>query len=151
MTQEQKAIEFQQKKEEEHQSKFIASTFAYYLPKYPDEQIKTGGVLYIMESGIYFENFESAMTLQKLLFQSQKKSFEKIELKFLRSTIEAVGIYPQADNGASSLKKIWHTFLYGTKKGMILTIAEKDGQSKNYVFETLDNPSSFLKKYENVK
>ena len=85
--------EFWLEKEQEAGSKLVIPTFAIYVQGLPDIVGPVSGLLYLMENGFYFENFEQ-QNIWSSLFQksslSKKSRFKKILLKIPTEAIKEV-------------------------------------------------------------
>ncbi len=74
---EKEAREFWAKKEEEKGGKVAFYTFATYLGRWSDQSMTLGGLVYIIKSNIYFEDFEKENWIMRIV--QRKSKYEKTE------------------------------------------------------------------------
>jgi hypothetical protein len=74
---ENEAKKFWEEKEAERGGKVTFYTFATFLGRSSDRQLTNGGLIYIIDDKIYFEDFEKENWLIKLV--ARKKNYEKTE------------------------------------------------------------------------
>ena len=74
---ESEARKFWEEKEVEKGGKVTFYTFATFLGRSSDRQVTNGGLVYIIDDNIYFEDFEKDNWLVKLIARKQK--YEKTE------------------------------------------------------------------------
>ena len=120
------------KKEEENSSKLITSSFSYFYTN----GSKTSGLLYLMENGVYFENFESKNWFFQIM--NKKAKFVEIKIKFLFEEIKSC-IDPNKIEKKSFFSVILDFF---KPKEYIIELETNSGK---YLFELLNNNKSFLK------
>ncbi len=76
---------FWEEKEKEKGGKVHFFTFATFLGKTNDKQVTLGGLLYIVDYRVYFEDFEKDNWFAKII--TKKKNYEKTEFSFNISDI----------------------------------------------------------------
>lgn len=81
---------FWEEKEKEKGGKVLFFTFATFLGKTDDKQMTLGGLLYIVDDRVYFEDFEKDNWFAKIT--SRKKNYEKTEFSFDISDIDETKI-----------------------------------------------------------
>jgi len=74
---ESEARKFWEEKEAEKGGKVTFYTFATFLGRSSDRQVTNGGLVYIIDDKIFFEDFEKDSWLVKLI--ARKKQYEKTE------------------------------------------------------------------------
>ena len=87
---ESEARKFWAEKEAEKGGKVTFYTFATFLGRSSDRQVTNGGLVYIIEDKIYFEDFEKENWLVKLI--ARKKTYEKTEFSIKRGEISQTRI-----------------------------------------------------------
>ena len=87
---ESEARKFWEEKESEKGGKVTFYTFATFLGRSSDRQVTNGGLVYIIDDKIYFEDFEKENWLVKLI--SRKQKYEKTEFSVKRSEISLTRI-----------------------------------------------------------
>lgn len=81
-------MDFWKEREEEKGGKLQFSTFATFIGRGGDKKVDLGGLLYIINNRVYFEDFEKDNLFLRIL--SKKRDFKKTEFSFDISTIRWV-------------------------------------------------------------
>ena len=87
---ESEARKFWEEKEAEKGGKVTFYTFATFLGRSSDRQVTNGGLVYIVEDKVYFEDFEKDNWLVKLI--SRKQKYEKTEFSVKKGDIASTRI-----------------------------------------------------------
>ncbi len=87
---ENEAKKFWEEKEAEKGGKVTFYTFATFLGRSSDRQVTNGGLIYIIDDRIYFEDFEKENWLLKLV--SRKQKYEKTEFSIKSGDISLTRI-----------------------------------------------------------
>jgi hypothetical protein len=87
---ENEAKKFWEEKEAEKGGKVTFYTFATFLGRSSDRQLTNGGLIYIIDDRIYFEDFEKENWLMKLI--ARKQTYEKTEFSIKMEDISLTKI-----------------------------------------------------------
>jgi hypothetical protein len=134
--------EFWLKKENEKNSKLVITTACEYLRGYDELKGPIYGLLYLMENGFYFENFEEHNFMKDLFLGN--KGFEKINITIKLNEIDEV----KTVNGHKRKKdlnffsKIIYLFGFTTN---ILIIKMKNGFE--CYFKCIESPLNICEKF----
>jgi len=88
MAEENEQMEFWKQREEEKGGELQFNTFATFIGRGGDKKVELGGLLYIINNRVYFEDFEKDNIFLKIL--SKKKAFKKTEFSFDIATIRGI-------------------------------------------------------------
>jgi hypothetical protein len=87
---------FWRDKEKENQSTLVTASAARYLVGYPAVPEPVTGLLYIMNNGIYFENFQNEHWIDKVF--RVKKAFTRVFFHLKNEHITDVSCFPGQKN-----------------------------------------------------
>jgi len=136
--------EFWLKKEEELQSRLLLRCIATYISGYPGLNGPIYGLLYLMENGFYFENFEKRSMWVSMLQKSDL--FEKVFLKMPIGFIHELHCFFQGPSGQRIARKIINIFRK-TSEGIVIKAFLEDKQEITVSFECLENPRKIQEGY----
>ena len=140
--------EFWLKKEEELRSRLLLRCIATYISGYPGLNGPIHGLLYLMENGFYFENFEKRSMWGSMLQKSD--SFKKVFLKIPIGSIHDVHCLFQGPSGKGIARKIINLFRKKSE-GIVIKAFLEDEQEIIVNFECLENPKKIQEGYEKLK
>lgn len=81
-------MEFWKEREEEKGGELQFNTFATFIGRGGDKKVELGGLLYIINNRVYFEDFEKDNIFMKIL--TKKRSYKKTEFSFDIAAIRGV-------------------------------------------------------------
>ena len=140
-------IEFWSTKEKEAQSRLVIASFATYIEGYPGLRGPIHGLLYLMENGFYFENFEKK-DMWSTLFQ-KNPSFRKTYLKVPIKSISEVSVFGTYINGQRIVRRIGN-ILRKKLRGITIRFLSEDNQRLSISFECIENPMQIYEKYSGL-
>jgi hypothetical protein len=140
--------EFWLRKEKELQSRLLIRSLATYISGYPGLDLPVCGLLYLMENGFYFENFEK----RNMLFSVFQKndSFKKVSLKVPIGSICGVNCFRKGVSEKGFSGKISNLFRKKTE-GIVIKVLSEDRQETSLSFECLEDPRKIREKYRKLK
>lgn len=139
--------EFWKEKELEKNSKYLISTTANYIQNFKDEGNKIFGLLYLMENGLYFENFEKISWIQQL-GGGKRKKFEKMELFIpLASIIDMKNMEGKKSRSQLKTTEKLMKILLSRFEGLIVSYNDDVGNQKDARFECFSDPLLLCEKY----
>jgi len=140
--------EFWLRKEEELRSRLLLRCVATYIAGYPGLNGPIHGLLYLMENGFYFENFEKRSMWGSMLQKGD--SFKKVFLKMPIGSIREVHCFFQGSSGQGIARKIINIFRK-TSEGIVIKAFLEDKQEIIVNFECLENPRKIQEGYGKLK
>ena len=139
--------EFWLKKEEELQSRLLIRCVATYIAGYPGLGDPILGLLYLMENGLYFENFEKR-SMWISMFQ-KNDSFKKVSLKMPIGSISEVYCFCQGLSEQGIARKIISLFSKKSE-GIVIKVFLEDKQEISVSFECLEDPRKIQEEYRRL-
>jgi len=136
--------EFWLNKEEELRSRLLLRCVATYISGYPGLNGPIYGLLYLMENGFYFENFEKR-SMWGSMFQ-KRDLFKKVFLKMPIGSIREVHCFFQGPSGKGIARKIINIFRKKSE-GIEIKAFLEDKQEIIASFECLENPKKIQEEY----
>jgi len=136
--------EFWLNKEEELRSRLLLRCVATYISGYPGLNGPIYGLLYLMENGFYFENFEKR-SMWGSMFQ-KRDLFKKVFLKMPIGSIREVHCFFQGPSGKGIARKIINIFRKKSE-GIEIKAFLEDKQEITASFECLENPKKIQEEY----
>jgi len=139
--------EFWRAKEKEAQSRLAIASFATYIEGYPGLRGPIHGLLYLMENGFYFENFEKK-DMWSTLFQ-KNRSFRKTYIKVPIKSISEVSVFGTNINGQKIVRKIFNIFRKKIR-GIAIRFLSEDNRRLSISFECIENPMQIYEEYSEL-
>ena len=139
--------EFWRAKESEAQSRLVIASFATYIEGYPGLRGPIHGLLYLMENGFYFENFEKK-DMWSTLFQ-KNRSFRKTYIRIPIKCIGEVSLFGININGQKIVRKIFN-ILRKKIRGITIRFLSENNQRLSISFECIENPMQIYDKYREL-
>jgi hypothetical protein len=136
--------EFWLRKEEELRSRLLIRCVATYIAGYPELNGPVLGLLYLMENGFYFENFEKR-SMWVSMFQ-KNDSFKKVFLKMPIGSITEVYCFCQGLSEQGIARKFINIFRKKSE-GIVIKAFLEDRQEILVSFECLENPRKIQEEY----
>jgi hypothetical protein len=137
---------FWQEKEKATKSRLITRTAANYKSGYPGlENPVEGGLLYLMENGFYFENFQSTNFLANVIF---KQDFEKISFHIPLDKVADVYDYfgNKKPEKKTFIEKFKHLFSQKPRE-LNIEYTNDDNEKMKITFITFVDPVTFCEEY----
>ena len=145
--------EFWREKERETNSRFVTASFATYLKGYQGETGPVTGVLYLMENGFYFENFESHSALSFLFSKAagslKKSSFKKLYIKIPCADIQGLSYFGLPQSTESITGKIVNLFR-ARSWGIVITWRSEQNRTNSVHFECMEKPEKIGEHYNKL-
>lgn len=141
------AAAFWKKKEAELDSKLVVSSFATYLSGYPGFDKQMPGLFYLMEKGVYFENFDKRTWLD-LLGGRLKMDLPEFEKKMLVIPMDSILQVTDLEGNRVKTKKslLANIGLLFTplSPGLKICFSGQDGRENPVCFETTEDPFQLI-------
>jgi len=150
MNEKEKIKKFWNQKEDELKSKLIIVSAAEYKSGYNNITGSIHGLLYLIENGFYFENFESRNFMTELIFR--EKYFEKINIHLQIENIINVCDYKgnkekQKLNIATKIMR----FIFPPPRKLKITYKTELNSTATVTFITLEEPLKICEEYYSLR
>jgi len=141
---------FWKQKEKETNSKLIIATVASYLKGYELHSSTITGLLYLMENGVYFENFEDSPNIMS--FITKKKEFEKVTFKIAAKDIISITDFYglKSQNEMTFVNKLIKALGFRNRGLIIKYNTSISDEVIEVFFSCFVNPFNIIKKYNSL-